>query len=115
MNEAVAEDPVIRTAFPNGHFYSPVVDPLEVALHADRLWPEKPECRGFDFGRERHRAILEDVLPRHLPRYDYPEMLEETPALDRFFTRNSQFGWLDSRVLFAFLKLLMNIFMNRII
>ena len=104
MNEAVVEDPVIQTAFPNGHFYSPVVDPLDVALRADSLWPAKPECLGFDFGRERHRDILEHTLPRHLPRYDYPEMLEETPTLDRFFTRNSQFGWLDSRVLFAFLN-----------
>ena len=104
MNEAVAENPVIRTAFPNGHFYSPVVDPREVALRADRLWPEKPECLGIDFEPARHRDILRNARRTICRRYDYPEMLEETPTLDRFFTRNSQFGWLDSRVLFAFLN-----------
>jgi hypothetical protein len=100
----VAEDPIIRTALPNGHFYSPVVDPSEIAPRTARLWPEKPECLGIDFGEQRHRDILENVLPRHLPRYDYLEVLDETPTLDRFFTRNSQFGWLDSRTLFAFLN-----------
>ena len=104
MNEAVVEDPAIPTAFPNGHFYSPVVDPLDVTLHADRIWPENPQCLGVDFDAARHREILENVLPRHLPAYDYPETLEETPTLDRFFTRNSQFNWLDPRVLFALIR-----------
>jgi methyltransferase family protein len=101
MTQSPVEDPAIRSAFPNGHFYSPVVDPLELSLRADEIWPANAECLGIEFNPAHHREVLETILPRHLPRYDYPETLEETPELDRFFTRNSQFNWLDPRVLFA--------------
>lgn len=94
----------VQTAHPNGHFYSPVVDPAEISSREDRIWPAVPECLGVDFNSSRHRDILENVLPRYIPLYDYPETLEETPTLCRFFTRNSQFSWLDSRMLFAFLN-----------
>jgi len=98
------EEPAVRSAFPNGHFYSPVVDPAELLPRAEHIWNGSLACPGIEFDPVRHRDVLENLLPHYLPRYDYPETLEETPTLDRFFTRNSQFNWLDPRILFAFLN-----------
>ena len=36
-----------ETAFPAGHFYSPVVDPETIAQ--TRVWPHQPDIRGIDF------------------------------------------------------------------
>jgi len=86
----------------HGHFYSPVVDPSALRERQSLLWPEKPEVLGIDFNPGFHRQVLEDFFPKHLPHYDYPE---EKPESDtQFFTRNSQFSWLDSRALFVLLR-----------
>ena len=101
-NAAADADAFIHTSHPNGHFYSPVVDPSQLD-HAT-LWPPHPEIVGIDFNETSHEEILRDVFPRWMPEYDYPEVLEETPELTQFFTRNSQFSWLDARALFVLLR-----------
>jgi hypothetical protein len=95
-------DASIHTSHPNGHFYSPVVDPSQ--LDHSKLWPPHPEVMGIDFNEASHETILREVFPRWMPDYDYPELLDETPELAQFFTRNSQFSWLDSRALFVLLR-----------
>jgi hypothetical protein len=92
----------LMTAYPNGHFYSPIVDPTE--LDAARLWPERPEIPGIDFDDASHEHILREVFPCFIADYDYPEHLEETPELSQFYTQNSQFSWLDSRTLFVLMR-----------
>jgi hypothetical protein len=93
---------MIKTAHPNGHFYSPVVDPEDI--DPGRIWPEQPEILGIDFDDTGHERILLDVFPRWMPQYDYPDQLEENSGLEDFFTDNSQFGWLDSRAFFVLLR-----------
>ncbi|HMB39587.1 MAG TPA: class I SAM-dependent methyltransferase [Wenzhouxiangellaceae bacterium] len=106
--DTLAEKPVeesrdIRTTHPNGHFYSPIVNPAE--LDPELLWPEPPRpIPGIDFNNASHRNILTGVFPKFIPEYDYPEHLEETPELCDFYTQNSQFSWLDSRALFVLLR-----------
>ena len=95
-------DVSIPTAHPNGHFYSPVVDPSQ--LDQATLWPPRPTVLGIDFNEASHERILREVFPRWMPDYDYPERLDETPSLADFFTCNSQFSWLDSRALFVLLR-----------
>jgi hypothetical protein len=95
---------MISTSHPNGHFYSPVTDPAELVARADQLWPEQPEILGIDFNDGWHEYLLSEVFPRHMPAYDYPEVLPETPELTQFFTQNSQFSWLDCRALFVLLR-----------
>lgn len=92
----------IRIPHPNGHFYSPVVDPAEV--NAERTWPTHPRILGIDFADASHEHILRNVFPRFIADYDYPEHLDETPGLASFYTCNSQFSWLDSRSLFVLLR-----------
>ena len=88
---------------PPGHFYSPLVDPQEIAADSERLWPAKPTVEGVDWNDDGHRQILTEAFPRFLPLYDYPEVLPDGPDLVDFYTRNSQFSWLDARALFVLL------------
>lgn len=90
--------------YPNGHFYSPVIDPAEVAAASERIWPPQPEVRGVDFNPDGHRALLREVFPRFIGDYDYPATLPTGADPQRFFDRNPAFGWLDSRALFVLLR-----------
>ncbi|MEM7054745.1 MAG: hypothetical protein AAF446_09380, partial [Pseudomonadota bacterium] len=92
------------TAHPNGHFYSPVVDPAEVKSRISELWPaELPECIGIDFNDSSHLTVLQQHFKSHIQEYDYPEKQQSKTG---FFTQNSQFSWLDSRALFVLLRTL---------
>ncbi|MGE3104032.1 MAG: class I SAM-dependent methyltransferase [Lysobacterales bacterium] len=96
--------PVVA-AHPNGHFYSPVVDPAELLPQQSRLWPESPQLLGVDFNDASHLAILRNEFPRFMADFDYPAQAPaEDSALDRYYIDNSQFGWLDARALFVLLR-----------
>jgi hypothetical protein len=86
-----------------GHFYSPIVDPREIAAERDHLWPTWPVIAGVDWNDDGQRQHLAETFPRYLPLYDYPEMLPDGPDLVDFYTRNPQFSWLDARALFVLL------------
>jgi len=90
--------------FPNGHFYSPVVDQKEAEQQQARIWPDSPRIYGIDFDDDQHHRILTKIFPAFIKDYDYPEELQDTNDLARFYTRNTQFGWLDSRALFVLLR-----------
>lgn len=95
-----------KPAHPAGHFYSPIVDPAEIAARDTEIWPANPEVLGIEFDDASHLKILESWFPRFMPEWDYPEVLEESDTLDRFFVRNSQFSWLDCRTLYVMLRAL---------
>ena len=104
MDQSIDALSDVRLSHPPGHFYSPIVDPRDLARRATELWPAEPEVLGIDFNDRYHEQLLRDVFPRFLKDYDYPEHLEETADLEHFFTQNSQFSWLDSRSLFVLLR-----------
>jgi predicted O-methyltransferase YrrM len=93
-----------RPAFPDGHFYSPVVDVAEVAADADRIWGHRDDPVGIDFRPHAQLAFLEECLASYVPEYDYPELLPDGAEENVFYTRNSQFSWLDARTLYALLR-----------
>lgn len=95
----------MNTAFPNGHFYSPIVDPSELLAVESRLWSAAPEVIGVDFGSEYQLHVLREWFPQFIADYDYPEPAPAgDAALDRFYTQNSQFSWLDARALFVLMR-----------
>lgn len=95
----------VGTPHPNGHFYSPVCDPADLADRRDEIWPNPPRpCLGIDFDDPSHENILKEWFPRFIQDYDYPEHGPEDRELEFYYTQNSQFGWLDSRTLFVFLR-----------
>lgn len=91
----------IQTYAPIGHFYSPVVDVPWLESRVERIWNEQSEVLGVDFNDISHQHILTTTFPRHINKYRYSEKIEETDNLQHFYTRNSQFSWLDSRAFFV--------------
>jgi hypothetical protein len=91
-----------ETAFPAGHFYSPVVDPATIAR--TRVWPDRPDIRGIDFNDASHVQILSELFPRFMRDYDYPPTLPVTPTLASFFGNNPHFSMLDAPALFVLLR-----------
>ncbi|MDE2084357.1 MAG: class I SAM-dependent methyltransferase [Xanthomonadaceae bacterium] len=93
---------VVKPAHPDGHFYSPVVDPAE--LNTERVWPHDPKILGIDFGDADHERILREIFPRWMPKYDYPERAEEHTPATQFHSQNPAFSWLDARTYFVLLN-----------
>ena len=104
MSKKPTSRDAIETAYPNGHFYSPVVDPGSLEPRVESFWRTDPEILGIDFNDESHLQILQEDFPAYIEAYDYPESLEENAQLSRFYTQNSQFSWLDARALFVLLQ-----------
>lgn len=93
----------IAMPFPPGHFYSPIVNPLEIAEARDSIWPSQPrQWPAIDFNPASHREIIERVLARHAEHFDYPE--HATAERHQFFTHNSQFSGFDPLLLFSLLR-----------
>jgi hypothetical protein len=90
--------------FPPGHFYSPIVEPDEIARRDAAVWPAQPQVAGIDFDPAGHARLLDDVFPPLLRDYAYADQLPERDDLREFYNHNSQFGWLDSRAAFALLR-----------
>ena len=90
--------------FPNGHFYSPVIDPRQVEAAADRIWPARPDVRGLDFNAAFQRRLLDEIFPRYIGDYDYPQTAAPETHPHAFLASNPACAWLDSRALFVLLR-----------
>ncbi|MEW9571453.1 O-methyltransferase [Rhodanobacter sp. Si-c] len=111
-----------RPAFPDGHFYSPVVDVAEVQRDLARLWPAvvnpgplaelmkvaptEPTVHGIDWAPASHDELLRGRFPALIEGYDYLSEGAPDETLERFHEGNSQFGPADARVLFCMLRML---------
>jgi hypothetical protein len=94
-----------RPAFPDGHFYSPVVDRAVLRSRRNEIWAARDSLPGIDFNDMSHREILTQVFPRFIGDFDYPEQPVGSVAAPRgYFLQNSQFSWLDARALFVMLR-----------
>lgn len=99
-------DPRIDPAFESGHYYSPVVATSDIVARVDNIWPATtPEILGIDWNLPVQRNVLEDWFPPFVADYDYPDDCDlPDDQLRSYYSNNSQFGWLDSRSLFVFLR-----------
>jgi hypothetical protein len=92
-------------AFPDGHFYSPVVDRDLLRGRRNEIWAARDSLPGIDFNDASHREILTQVFPRFIGDFDYPEQPVGSVVAPRgYFLQNSQFSWLDARALFVMLR-----------
>lgn len=95
----------IVSAYPNGHFYSPVVDADELRQEYPRIWPEAvSDLPGIDLNSAFHEQILTEFFPKYYGDFQYPEEGVADEELKSFYIRNSQFSWLDARTLFVLLR-----------
>jgi hypothetical protein len=93
-------------AFPDGHFYSPVVDADEATRDRNHIWPHDPQLPGIDFRRGFHADLLMRKFPKLLKGYEYSLTGPEDTDLDSFYENNTQFANLDPRVCFCMLKMI---------
>jgi hypothetical protein len=90
--------------FPNGHFYSPVIDAEDLRRRADRIWPARVgEPPGVDLDLAGQRALLEGLRPFSAD-FDYPEGPREEADPPGFREGNGLFEGLDARMLFCLLR-----------
>lgn len=92
--------------FPEGHFYSPVVDTDEAGRDSARIWPGHLDVPGIDMQEEAHRKLLAIDFPTLLAEYVYPRTGPADEELSSYYEENSQFGWLDSRSLFCLMRMI---------
>ena len=102
-----AEESQIKTLFPNGHFYSPVVDPDSIKARTGEIWDGRQTIMGVDFDHAGHVKLLAEVFPKWIGDFTYP--MEAADAIDAqgrqgFFLGNDQFSNIDARTLFVFLR-----------
>jgi hypothetical protein len=91
--------------FPDGHFYSPIIDVAEAEREAARIWPEPPEPpAGIDFRGDWHEEFLGGEFARLVRDYDYPDDLPPGGEVTGFYNNNPQYGLLDARALFVMLR-----------
>lgn len=95
----------IETSHDIGHFYSPIIDPEELRKDTDRIWPDCPtSIPGLDLNDSSHEKILGELFPKYIADFDYPERGPEDEELTSFYIQNSQFSWLDARLLFVLIR-----------
>ncbi len=90
--------------FPPGHYYSPVVDPAELAEEPRRsqVWPPAPRATpGVDWREAEQIALFRDVFARQ-PRLDFREEASEAPS--EYYALNGMFPPLDAWLLEAILR-----------
>jgi predicted O-methyltransferase YrrM len=86
------------------NFYSPLPDRAELATRPEAFWSPPPASIGIDFRLDAQKHLLGQCAP-FLRGYDYPTQGSADEQLTRYYDGNSQFGYLDSRMLFAMLQL----------
>jgi hypothetical protein len=91
-------------AFPNGHYYSPVVDVAAAKVDEARIWPAQPNLLGLDFNDAEQRRVLAEDFGRYIGDFDYPD--EPPPGAPgyQYYANNASFTGLDSRALFVMLR-----------
>ena len=93
--------------FPNGHFYSPVIDAEDLQQREGEIWPAEPEHAeppGIDLDLEGQRDLLERARP-FAADYRYPGTDAERVNPWDFHEGNGLFENLDSRMLYSMLRI----------
>lgn len=86
------------------NFYSPLPDRVALAGQVESFWSPSPASIGIDFCRDAQIRLLAQCAP-FLRDYDYASQGSADGKLTRYYDGNSQFSYLDSRMLFAMLQL----------
>ncbi len=93
---------MIRPAFPDGHFYSPVIDPGEIEVGRDRIWPDEPaNTFGVDFRCDEQRRLL---LALSATARDFRYPVRPSSDASEFHEANGKFEGLDARIYFCLLR-----------
>jgi hypothetical protein len=92
--------------FPNGHFYSPVIDSEDLRRRQREIWPDEiRESPGIDLNLDRQRELLERARGVAVD-FHYPAA-PETSSIGhkQFCDGNGFFENLDARMLYCLLRM----------
>jgi hypothetical protein len=93
------------TGFPNGHFYSPVIDAEDLRKREEQIWPpQHSPPLGIDLDLEGQHDLLEQARPFAVD-YRYPGSGSERVNPYDFQDGNGFFENLDSRMLYSMLRI----------
>ena len=90
----------IPMLFPIGHFYSPIVNPIDIRPREAKLWASTNEVLGIDFRIPDQLALLQE-LKFHTSSISYP--MDDPGDHHTYFYGNDQFPVLDAELLHAIL------------
>ncbi|MBC7625559.1 MAG: class I SAM-dependent methyltransferase [Aeromicrobium sp.] len=97
-----------QRGYPNGHYYSPVINIADIEERSEKIWPATPDLVGIDFNHAGHEQLLREVFPQFVGSFEYSETMpigvRDENAVEQFFQTNSQFAWLDSIALFVLMR-----------
>lgn len=87
-------------AFPDGHFYSPVIDPQELRARRQAIWAPR-DIQGFaiDYRADAQNDLLRRLKP-FAADFDFPR----SAADGGFYLENGKFEGLDARLWFCLLR-----------
>lgn len=94
----------VQVGFPDGHFYSPVVNPEEIFSREEQIWAAERQVLGVHFNRHAQHAFLVSELASAIPGFDYPRLPNQDEPPYHFYTNNFSFPLLDACALFAMLR-----------
>jgi hypothetical protein len=89
---------------PDGHFYSPLVDPVFGLRWEDRLTARRQSMPGVEFSDANHLRFLNHIAPRFIGEYDYPLARPKDWNGRQFFEENRNFIGVDARALYVMLR-----------
>ena len=90
---------LIPKAWPDGHFYSPIVDSTQI--DGGKLWPKTVTAPvGIDWRSNDQKRLIEDLIV-DVSKYDYPDHASDP---HQFASWNGAFEWMDARVFFTMLR-----------
>lgn len=97
---------MVKPAYENGHFYSPVVNTDEATKDSARIWGRPLSLHGIDLNRQLQDELLKTWFPRLIDGYDYPATGAADDRLERFYESNGMFENVDPRALFCLLRMI---------
>jgi hypothetical protein len=88
----------IDLAFPIGHFYSPIADPVDIAARQASIFRPREGSPGIDYHIDEQLDLLKRLAP-HVPSIDYP--VDDPGDGLTYFYANDQYPVLDAEFLHA--------------
>lgn len=88
--------------FPNGHFYSPVVDIDLIRQYESQIWKAPPLSNliGIDLNTEQQLLLLKE-FEKFYTEVPFPELPNEET---RYYYQNSYYTYTDAIILYCFLR-----------
>lgn len=91
----------VSTLFPAGHFYSPVVDPVDIKSREAQIWHGRDEMPGILWNVSNQLDLLNNVFRNYTAGINYP--VKKTENEVGYYYNNDQFPVLDAEVLYCML------------